>query len=87
MSDIYGIPIHTSRFLEKDVQVKFPRTKKKRMQKKWSKQKKNYIAKPDTETVYVIDTSKLGFGFGGGKQIICHPDLATIIQEKLEEER
>lgn len=49
-------------------QVKFPRSKKKRIKKKWGKNPKNFITKPDL-SCYMF-----------GNNVICHPVVAKELK-------
>jgi retron-type reverse transcriptase len=67
-----GIKIIEDCHLTKEVLRKMCRSKKRRIIKKWKKNRKNYTTGPDTETMY-----RTPFG------IVCHPILANMLKHKL----
>ena len=67
---IGGYEIRESVFLIKEVQFRFPRTKSKRIRKKWAKRKENYRSGP-SDDVYLM-----------GGTIICHPIIADKIRKQ-----
>jgi hypothetical protein len=52
-------------------QFRFPRSKKKRIRKKWSKNTNNYKSEPDPNCYKI------------GNIIYCHPWVARIMKEKI----
>ena len=66
-----SLNIIESAFLTISVQYRFPRSKCKRIRKKWAKRKCNYQEIPDTEKVYMTP-------FG----VICHPILARKLRSQ-----
>ena len=54
-------------------QFRFPRSKKKRMQKKWRKQEKNFRA--ITDRCYIVDQNRM----------YCHPIFATKVRRIIAE--
>ena len=68
------INIIESPHLTADVLKKMCRSKKKRIRKKWLKNKKNYTTGPDTTHVYQIKDSN---------SIMCHPIVAEKIREAI----
>jgi hypothetical protein len=68
LQEVLGMQIITNTWLTKRVQVKFPRSKKKRIRKKWAKCSKNFKEVPDMS--YFIT----------GRTIIMHP----VALEKLK---
>ena len=67
-----SMPILTNRFLGKEIisQSKHPRSKKKRIIKKFRKKYSQTVKVPSNE-VYVVNNETL---FGAQQAIICHPD-------------
>ena len=69
-----GIDVVTSKFAQtlKWVQIKFPRSKKKRIRNKWAKMVNGkprypqYFKQVTEDAVFIIDTPKLSFDFGYG---------------------
>ncbi len=76
MSSLYGIPIIINSLAEhvSRIQIRFPRSKRKRIKKKWKKQEKNFRIdhKP------AIYKTPAGF--------ICHPIIYQQLQEQLKKE-
>lgn len=62
-----GCPVYTSEFAVSTRQYRFPRTKRARVRKKWSKNKKNFKTFPAVVAV--------------GHSIIVHPSLKDRIPE------
>ena len=60
---IHGMEVRTSSFLVDKVQFRFPRSKKKRMRKKWARQEKNYHFVP-SNSIWTI-----------GGSIYVHPQV------------
>lgn len=81
IKDLYGIPVHTSKYLCEKRQIMFPRSKKKRIQKKWRKNMKYYEASPTkpSNNILILDLSLLGMR--GQKVIVCHPELLDKTKE------
>lgn len=76
-----GLPVRESELCMTRAQVRFPRSKRRRIQKKWAKQDRNFEEKP---AVLVVDFGYVlgGMGLGGpwgGKQIIVHPALMGLL--------
>lgn len=65
-SSVLGVPLYTQNLLVRRRQVCFPRSKRRRIQKKWRKDPKNWITEPDphvylmTSTATVPPTKTLG---------------------------
>lgn len=57
--------------LTKTFQNRFPRSKKKRIQKKWRNNHANYVTVPDPN-YYVL-----------GDKILCHPEMATRLEKEI----
>lgn len=70
MRSIAGVRVHFSENAMGIVQTKFPRSKKKRIRKKWSKNKTNYEYRP---CIYYMD----------GLGMVCHPLLKNSIIDRL----
>ncbi len=58
--------------LLKEKQIKFPRSKKKRIRKKWYKNEKYWISYPDP----VI--------YQSGDTLICHPSIAIVVRNLMK---
>ena len=71
--NLAGFEIIESVHLVEKRQFRFPRSKKKRIKKKWAKQDKNYKYFPQ-ENYYII-----------GNKIICHPIIAQAIYSLVSE--
>ena len=69
---VYGMPIIEDDKLIRDKQIRFPKSKGKRIRKKWRKNKHNFICVPDTETIL---NTPMG--------LICHPVLAERLIREL----
>lgn len=67
----FGYELRPNIYMADRKQVHFPRSKKKRMRRKWAKQPKNYrdVPKPD---VYLID----------GRYLVGHPATLAKIEKK-----
>lgn len=59
-----------SKWLTKRVQVRRPKSKKRRIQKKWAKRDENFRSVPD-EHIYLA-----------AGRIICHPQMARELRER-----
>ena len=73
MIPIAGLKIIEDTNLGSRVQVRFPRSKRKRIRRKWSKDQRNYVFKPDTAFYTNIK----------GGYIICHPSMADEIRRQI----
>ena len=60
------------------VQVRFPRTKKKRIRRKWAKDRRNYVSVPDPARCYLVGPSPLSC------VMICNPLGFLELQRELE---
>ena len=69
---IGGLRVVESPLLMKRKQVRFCRSKKRRILKKWAKNPKNWREVPDMETIYRTPTT-----------LICHPALAAKLRRRL----
>ena len=56
-------------------QIRFPRSKKKRIRKKWSRDPRNIVYDPDP-MCYVV-----------GNTILAHPSVAQILREQIPQAR
>lgn len=65
-----GIKVITSTFCTTRQQYRFPRSKKKRTQKKWRKDQRNWSEQP---AMYMI----------GGRDIVAHPEIVRKLQHQL----
>jgi hypothetical protein len=66
-----GIEIRTSPFALTREQIRFPRTKKKRIQKKWSKDKRNFTDRPG---MYLI----------GSNIAVAHPEIYRKLKNTID---
>jgi hypothetical protein len=75
MNMLSGIPVIVDHNLPyfKWVQVRFPRSKKVRIRKKWSKQNKNFGAKPLENPIWII-----------GGRAHMHPATLERLKRKIE---
>lgn len=72
---MFGIKIIENHNLVKRVQFKFPKSKRKRIRKKFKKDQVNYRNEPD-RTLYHMPNLR---------QIVCHPVVAAEIRRKVRE--
>lgn len=68
-----GIKIIENHHLVKQEQFRFPRSKGKRIKKKFQKDCRNFKNVPDRNIYQVMN------------QIVCHPSVAAQIRKKLQE--
>ena len=77
LHSLAGLPILTDRYLDngkRRVQVRFPKTKKRRVRKKWAKRPENYALRQEVEPqVFRI----------AGHGLLMHPDTAEAMREAL----
>lgn len=66
-----GIKVISSIYCATREQYRFPRSKKKRIQKKWRKDQRNWREQP---AMYMI----------GGKDILAHPEIVRKLQHQLD---
>lgn len=78
-----GIKIFESAALVITKLKRFPRTKKRRIIKKWMKRPCNVITFPDP-SLYVINTTDTFLG-GGDRVVIGHPETVAKVKAKLNE--
>jgi len=67
-----GIKLVESEHLIERIQTKFPRTKRKRIQKKWMKQSKNYSSFPSKDILKLSSDTW-----------VCHPLIAKEIRRNI----
>jgi hypothetical protein len=70
MDSLYGFQVFPCHYMFDRKQVKFPRSKKKRMIKKWRKQPKNYKIIPQEKVIQI------------GNGLHMHPDLYIKLKEQ-----
>ena len=63
-----GYPVFATKNLYKNVQFKFPHSKKKRIRKKWAKNPKYFKQVEDKESIRLIDN-----------KIFVHPELKEVL--------
>lgn len=68
MGQMFGIKIFENVHLTKTIQARFPKTRKRRILKKWGKKKENF------KTIPSPDIYKTDFGF------VCHPTTAMKLR-------
>lgn len=68
----YGMPIVTSFHLTETIQFRFPKSKKKRIRKKWSKNESNYRLAPSSN-LYITNNT-----------IYMHPETRKKIHKLME---
>lgn len=73
-----GYKIMEDEFLCDKVQTRFPRSKKKRVRKKWSKRLDNFSFLPSKQ-IYVLNSPF----HPSGPAIVCHPVTAAQIRRSL----
>lgn len=71
MNDFCGLNIIESTAMVESYQYRFPRSKKKRIRKKWSKRPTNFKSRPRKD---FLDY---------GNKIICHPVMARRLRNEL----
>ena len=69
----FGVRIIEDHNLVIKYQVRFPRSKRKRIVKKWNKQERNFKYKPDMSYYQTASGA-----------IICHPAAKTVLKQYLE---
>ncbi len=70
-----GINIQTNIMLVDDIQFRFPTSKKKRIRKKWRKNKNNWKSIPSKRILYFKETHT----------IICHPHFLPSIHKMVKD--
>jgi len=78
---IMGMPVMISGYALESYQYRFPKSKKKRIRKKWAKRDINFKSRPGA---YIVD-KEFGFDSIARKQkiLICHPLVLETIKERL----
>ena len=87
ISQAMGMKLVSSPFLMKTEQVKFPRSKRKRMRKKWSKNKNNFENVPDDTHFYMVDLKAMEFypgQYDSKKMVFMHPNLMEKVEGLIE---
>ncbi len=69
-----GIPVQENSALTDTILIKMCRSKRKRIVKKWLKNKRNYKTVPSDKVIIFADSIR-------GKVIVCHPVMAARIRE------
>ena len=72
MLDLYGLRIVTDSMMSKRIQFRFPRSKKRRMRKKWTKNQKNWKTIP-LDTIYRM-----------GDTLIMHPMMTERLKKEIK---
>lgn len=82
---INGLPVEITEYALEKYQYRFPRSKKRRIRKKWAKRDINYKSRPGA---YIIEKP---FGFLGPelkvlkqKVLICHPLVFEVLKKKID---
>ena len=68
LDSLYGFKIVESNLLTERKQWRFPRSKKRRIQKKWSKDERNVRYEPKA--------------YQSGQTIYCHPQITAKLREE-----
>lgn len=73
MNNLYGFDIIESHAMVETYQYRFPRSKKKRIRKKWDKRPNNFKTRPRKDFLQY------------GNHFICHPVMAAKLRAKINE--
>jgi hypothetical protein len=79
LSLFYGVPVYLSPHVVQHRQFRFPKSKKFRIRKKWTKLPKNFKTEPG---MLMADHDRL-YGYGG-KVFYIHPDLAPKLEDAIK---
>jgi len=77
MMALDGFEIVENELMVEVVQVRFPRSRRRRIRKKWAGRACNRAVRP-------MDTALVDFGRG---RVYCHPSFAVYLREQLERAR
>ena len=73
-SDLFcGLQVTTNPHMTERIQTKFPRSKKRRIRKKWSKNQKNWTTRP-VDKVYQM-----------GNTLIMHPEIFERLRREVKD--
>jgi hypothetical protein len=75
IGSVWGMPVHTSPYAEVKKQFRFPKTKKKRILKKFKKNEANYKMTP---ICIMFDPSAMGMS--GSTHLVMHPSQAEFMR-------
>lgn len=75
-----GIRVMSTPWMCDRIQTRFPKSKKKRIRKKWAKNPKNYSNVP-WKKGYVVDDPL----FGGGPILHIHPQMLEELTKRIQE--
>ena len=73
-----GVRVLESEHLVIREQVRFPRSKRKRIRKKWAKRPENWAERPDPDIYRMADP------ITGRVQLVCHPETARRLREMID---
>lgn len=76
---LFGVEVMESEFCVDRVQIRFPRTKKRRIRRKWAKRERNFEARP-AKAVYRIKNAL------GGDYILGHPVTIGKMRDAIQRE-
>jgi hypothetical protein len=92
MIDLFGLRVYLTETMSDRVQKRFPRSKRKRIRRKWAKQQNNYVSVPRKDILRVMDSiyvhSKTWVEFCSKHHIQMRADTCGFgkgYQAKLEE--
>lgn len=69
-----GYKINLNSLLSSRIQTRFPRSKRRRIQRKWAKRDANYVSMPDTQ-IYVMEQTKT---------MVMHPAIWAKLEKELK---
>ena len=61
-------------------QIRFPHSRRKRIRKKWAKNRSNYLCSPDPKIYHVTMPTE----FGGNEMLVGHPKTVKIMMQLLD---
>ncbi len=74
----YGMPVITSNYIGTDrIQYRFPKSKKKRIRKKWAKNPQNWKDVPRVASEAIIN---------GQKTLVIHPDTLAALEKHISKQ-
>jgi len=71
MNNLHGFEVIESKTLVIKYQYRFPKSKRRRIRKKWKKNQNNWRTKPDPQ-VYILNN-----------KLICHPEMAEKLRKQM----
>lgn len=79
-SSFASIPIVTSSYCVESYQWRWPRSKKKRIRKKWAKDPRNWRERP---VAYLLNAPNLTV-YQPRPRLVAHPAIVALIRERIE---